>query len=117
MQKHKSEAYLVNTGWVGGQYGVGERISIDHTRLCINSILDGTINQVETRPHRIFNFDVPIYLPGLEHKICNPVAAWENKEEYYKKANELAVMFQDNFKQYTGDGFTDYTEHGPIIYA
>lgn len=117
MQKHKSQAYLVNTGWVGGQYGVGERISIDHTRLCINSILDGTINQVETRPHRIFNFDVPIYLPGLEHKICNPVAAWENKEEYYKQANELAVMFQDNFKQYTGEGFTDYTEHGPTVYA
>ena len=117
MQKHGSEAYLVNTGWVGGGYGVGERISIDHTRLCINSILDGSINSTEKHNHRIFNFAVPTYLPGLEHEICNPVAAWEDKDEYYQQANKLATMFQENFKKYTGDGLTDYTEFGPIVRA
>ena len=115
MMKHDSKAYLVNTGWVGGPYGVGERISIKHTRKCISAILDGTINRTETQKHQIFNFNVPLYLPGLEHKICNPVAAWENSEEYYKQANKLASMFQENFVKYTGDGLTDYTEYGPTL--
>ena len=117
MNQHNSKAYLVNTGWVGGGYGVGERISIKNTRSCIDSILNGDIQNVETRKHNVFNFDVPIYLPDLNHEICNPVAAWEDKDAYYEQANKLAAMFQKNFRQYTGEGLTDYTKYGPILFS
>ena len=115
MKKHHSNAYLVNTGWIGGPYGVGERISIQKTRACINSILDGSVSNVESKKHKIFNFEVPVYLPGVEHKICNPKASWENPQEYDEQAIKLAEMFQTNFVQYTGEGLTDYTKYGPII--
>ena len=115
IKTHQSNIYLVNTGWIGGPYGVGERISIQKTRACINSILDGSVSNVESKKHKIFNFEVPVYLPGVEHKICNPKASWENPQEYDEQAKKLAEMFQNNFVQYTGEGLTDYTKYGPII--
>ena len=60
-------------------------------------------------------FEVPIYLPEVEHKICNPKASWENTEDYDNQAVKLAKMFQNNFVQYTGEGLTDYTKYGPVI--
>ena len=115
MKKHKTKAYLVNTGWTGGGYGEGERISISKTRACIDAILDGSVDNVELKEHEIFNVEFPIYLPGIEHDLCNPRAAWKDKSAYDEQAMKLASMFQKNFVQYTGEGLTDYTKHGPII--
>ena len=115
LEKHNSTAFLVNTGWTGGSYGVGERMSIKQTRSCINSILDGSIHNVEMRIDDIFNFEVPIALNDVPKEICNPKLAWKNKNEYNDQAIELAKMFQENYKQYTGDGIPDYTKYGPLL--
>jgi ATP-dependent phosphoenolpyruvate carboxykinase len=115
LELHDSTAFLVNTGWTGGAYGVGERMSIKQTRACINSILDGSIHKQEMRKDTLFNFEVPIELDGVPKNVCNPREAWEDKELYDKQSIELAKMFRDNYLQYTGEGIPDYTEFGPQI--
>ena len=114
MEGHNVNAYLVNTGWVGGGYGVGSRMSIKATRACINSILDGSINNVEFDETRWFRLSIPKTLPGVETNLLNPRNAWENKESFDATANKLAGMFIENFKKYTSenDDF-DYTQAGP----
>ena len=115
LEKHNSKAFLVNTGWTGGAYGIGQRMSISQTRQCINSILDGTIHNVETCVDPIFYLTYPKSLPDIPEDVCNPRLSWENKDDYDNQALKLSIMFQDNFKQYTGEGFTDYTQFGPKI--
>ncbi len=115
IEQHNSRAYLVNTGWIGGGYGIGERISIAETRACIDAILDGSITKVQTKKHEIFKIDFPVYLPGVKSNICNPEESWENIDEYNDQAIKLASMFQKNYVKYTGEGLTDYTDYGPII--
>ena len=80
IKQHKSRVYLVNTGWIGGGYGIGERISIAKTRACIDSILDGSITKVKTKKHDIFKIEFPVYLPGVESNICNPKELWTDKD-------------------------------------
>jgi len=115
LETHGSNAYLVNTGWTGGAYGVGNRMSIKATRSCIDSILDGSINSATFKEDPIFGFQVPTELPGVPASVCNPREAWADKEAYDKQAVKLAGMFKDNFKKYTGPGVTDYTEYGPRV--
>ena len=112
---HGSAAYLVNTGWSGGAYGVGERMSIKTTRTCIDAILDGSIDSAEFNTDELFGFQVPSSLPGVDASICNPRDAWSDKEAYDTQAHKLAGMFKDNFVKYTGPGVTDYTEFGPRV--
>ena len=114
-EKHGSNAYLVNTGWTGGAYGVGERMSIKGTRACIDAILDGSIKSSTFVQDPIFQFDVPVELPGVPADVCNPREAWADKSAYDAQAEKLAKMFQDNFVQYTGPGVTDYTAYGPKL--
>ena len=113
LKEHDATAYLVNTGWSGGAYGVGERMSISKTRACIDSILDGSIHDSEFRTDDIFNFEVPVELPGVEKDVCNPRESWEDKSAYDVQAKKLAKMFQENYLQYTGDDVEDYSMHGP----
>jgi len=100
MNKYKAKAYLVNTGWVGGAYGVGERISIRHTRSIITAILEGKINEEKAKRDKIFNLQIPENVPGVDAKILNPGNLWKNKEEYDQKARELAALFVENFKKF-----------------
>lgn len=100
IQKHNVNVYLVNTGWSGGAYGVGKRMSIKATRACINAILDGSINKCEFENFDVFNLAIPKTLDGVETKLLNPINAWENKEEYIKTREKLADMFVKNFERY-----------------
>tara|TARA_Y100000992_G_scaffold30928_1_gene17341 strand:+ start:18 stop:1214 length:1197 start_codon:yes stop_codon:yes gene_type:complete len=115
INKHESDVYLVNTGWTGGPYGTGSRMSIKDTRSCIDAILSGEIEDSEFFKHSIFNFEVPIKLPGVGENVCNPAKSWNNEDDYNKQATKLAKMFQDNYKKYQQDGMTDYSQHGPLI--
>lgn len=115
INKHESDVYLVNTGWTGGPYGTGSRMSIKDTRSCVDAILSGDIEDSEFFNHSIFNFKVPVKLPGVGENVCNPAKSWTNEDDYNKQATELAKMFQDNYKKYQQDGMTDYSQHGPII--
>ncbi len=101
MDKHGSSAYLVNTGWVAGPYGVGYRIPLRGNRLIIDAIFDGSLDQgaFETLP--VFNLRVPKAVAGVDAKMLNPRNLWVDKEAYDLQAARLAQMFINNFKLFT----------------
>jgi len=98
--KHKVSCWLVNTGWTGGPYGVGNRMEIAYTRAMIHAILDGSLNNVETAADPIFGLHIPKSVPNVPDEVLNPRNTWKKKNEYDKKAQELAAQFIENFKQY-----------------
>jgi phosphoenolpyruvate carboxykinase (ATP) len=116
MEKHGVNAYLVNTGWAGGGYGVGSRMSIKATRACVNAILDGSIENADFDETRWFRLSIPKELSGVDTAVLNPRNAWEDKEAFDASANKLAGMFIENFKKYmkNGDDF-DFTQAGPKV--
>ncbi len=108
--------YLVNTGWTGGAYGVGKRMSIKNTRACINAVLDGTINQSEFRTTKTFGMSVPNTLGDIDPKVLFPREAWADEMAFERARDGLAQMFIDNFKKYqTEDSEFDYSAAGPKI--
>jgi len=115
IEKYGSNAWLVNTGWSGGSYGVGERMSINTTRSCIDAILSGTANEADFVKDDVFGFDVPLALNDVDGNVLNPRNAWEDKDAYDATAKKLAGMFVNNFEKYAGKGSTDYTQYGPKI--
>lgn len=116
IDKHSVNVYLVNTGWTGGGYGVGKRMSIKDTRACINAILDGSINTSEFDTTNTFRFNVPKTLNGVDSKVLNPRNAWENKEEFDATRDRLAGMFIENFKKYIdGESDFDFSAAGPQL--
>ncbi len=99
IDKHGVDVYLVNTGWTGGSYGVGTRMSIKATRACINAILDGSIENEEFTKTPIFGLNIPTKLDGVETEVLNPRNTWENKSLFDASQKELAGMFIKNFKK------------------
>lgn len=114
MQEHGSEAYLVNTGWSGGSYGIGSRISIKATRAIIDAILDGSINNSSFETFPRFGFQIPTALPGVESHILNPRNTWEDKAAYDATLEKLAGLFAKNFTKFsaTSEG-QRLTQTGP----
>ena len=116
IDKHKVNVYLVNTGWTGGAYGVGKRMSIKNTRACINGILDGSINNSEFEILPVFNLAIPKTLNGVDTEVLNPRNTWENKEAYDETKRKLASMYISNFKKYlTLESEYDFTAAGPSL--
>jgi phosphoenolpyruvate carboxykinase (ATP) len=116
IEKHGANVYLVNTGWTGGSYGVGKRMSIKDTRACINAILDGSINDSEFETLPVFNLSIPKKLKNVTDEVLNPINTWENKESYTKTLNKLAKMFISNFDRYLSENSEfDYSKAGPQI--
>ena len=96
MKVSGAKAYLVNTGW----NGTGKRISIKDTRCIIDAILDGSILKAETKKIPVFDFEVPISLPGVDPTILDPRDTYSNADEWNKKAEDLASRFAKNFHKY-----------------
>jgi phosphoenolpyruvate carboxykinase (ATP) len=122
IDQHNVNVYLVNTGWTGGSYGVGKRMSIKNTRACINSILDSSINSSEFEVLPVFNLLIPKTLSNVDTSVLNPRNSWENKDAYDATAHKLAKMYIENFKKYLpkdGDADKiksfDFTSAGPKI--
>ena len=101
IEQHQSSVWLVNTGWVGGPHGVGNRISIKNTRNIINAIHDGSLERQQTEEHPVFNLLMPKKCPGVPTDILNPKNLWENKDAYDKQAQMLAEKFTANYKLYS----------------
>jgi phosphoenolpyruvate carboxykinase (ATP) len=99
--------WLVNTGWTGGKYGVGNRMPIKATRALLNAALDGSLNDVEFRRDVNFGFDVPVAVPGVDTAILDPRGTWTDKEEYDRTAEKLVKLFVENFAQ-----FADHVDQG-----
>ncbi len=106
MKEHNSTCWLVNTGWSGGAYGVGQRMSIKHTRAMIRAILGGELEKSETRVDPTFGVHVPVSCPDVPEDVLNPRNTWEDKDAYDAKAEHLANLFNENFKKFE-DGVSD----------
>ena len=111
MKEHGATAYLVNTGWIGGPYGIGQRIDIDSTRRIIHAILDGSLDKAKVQELAPFGLMVPTEIKGVDPKILNPKNTWKYETAYMKQANDLAEKFIENFNK-----FTD-TEEGQRLVA
>ena len=100
MAQHNAACWLVNTGWSGGPYGVGQRMKIGHTRAMIRAILNGSLANVGTRPDPIFGVQVPVSCPDVPSEVLQPRNTWSDKEAYDRQARDLARRFNENFKKY-----------------
>lgn len=103
MREHGTTAWLVNTGWTGGRYGVGNRISLKSTRAIIDAIHNGTLNQVSYTSTPIFGLQIPTSCPGVAASVLQPQQQWGDANEFNSTLEHLASLFVDNFKRYLDD--------------
>ncbi len=101
VEKAGASVFLINTGWVGGSYGVGKRIPLKYTRTMINAAINGDLDYVPYEKDPFFNLNIPKFCPNIPQELLDPRATWLDKEEYDKTAEKLVNMFVENFKQYT----------------
>mgnify|MGYP001618654700 CR=1 FL=1 len=113
MVRYDATCWLVNTGWTGGSFGVGKRISIRHTRALLNAALSGELRNVEYRTDPVFGFQVPTSCPGVPSEILDPANTWGNRAAYTKKYDALAARFIENFKLFASGVPAEVTASGP----
>lgn len=111
--KHYVNVWLVNTGWSGGPYGVGQRIKIGNTRAMIHAALNGTLSSIETRLDPIFGLAVPISCPDVPTEVLDPRTTWADSTAYDAQAHKLAEMFHKNFKNFEGQVSEQIRDAGP----
>jgi phosphoenolpyruvate carboxykinase (ATP) len=95
--KYGARVWLLNTGWTGGPFGIGKRISIAHTRALLNAALEGKLDNVEYWHDPVFGFEVPKSCEGVPESILDPASTWGSREEYAAKLDSLAARFIENF--------------------
>ena len=100
MAQHNAACWLINTGWSGGPYGVGQRMKIAYTRAMIRAILNGELAPIETTPDPIFGVNIPVSCPGVPAEVLQPRNTWADKNAYDRQAADLARRFNENFKKY-----------------
>lgn len=115
IDEHGVNVYLVNTGWTGGEYGVGTRMKLSYTRAMVRAAIDGKLDNVETEQGSVFGVAIPKEVPGVPSDVLNPRNAWADKDAYDKKAKELADSFRENFKKFAGVSEEIISKGGPII--
>jgi phosphoenolpyruvate carboxykinase (ATP) len=98
--RHEVDCWLVNTGWSGGPYGVGSRMSIGHTRAMINAALEGKLRDVGYTKEPFFGLEIPNSVPGVPKEVLNPRNVWPDADAYDAAAKKLAGLFADNFKKF-----------------
>ena len=98
--RHGAECWLVNTGWTGGQYGVGQRMSIRHTRALLRAALDGSLARARFRKDRHFGLSIPEAVPGVPPEVLDPRLSWSDPATYDRTAAELAARFEKNFSTF-----------------
>lgn len=113
IRKHNCSVWLINTGWMGGAYGVGKRISIKATRSIIDAVQSGALDKVGFRKDTYFGFDVPTSCPNVSPELLDPAKLWKNPADHAAQAKVLVSKFRDNFKQYDGKVSSEVTAAGP----
>ena len=98
--KNNTEVYLVNTGWSGGEYGVGKRMNLSYTRAMVKAAVEGELRNVEFEKDDNFNVLIPKTVPNVPSEILKPRNTWADKEEYDRKVDELIKQFHENFKKF-----------------
>ena len=107
--------WLVNTGWTGGPFGVGKRISIRFTRALLDAALSGALDGVEFRADPVFGFEVPKECAGVPSQILDPADTWQNRDAYDRKYASLAARFIENFKLMSEGCPAEILESGPKV--
>lgn len=115
MQDAGVNVWLVNTGWTGGPYGVGNRMKLKYTRAMITAALDGDLDMVRYEKHPVFGLNVPQNCVHVPSEVLNPRNTWEDKQAYDKKAEELAASFKDNFVKFEDYANEEILSGAPII--
>ena len=113
MAKHGARCWLVNTGWTGGKFGVGKRISIHHTRSLLNAALEGKLLNVKYRKDRLFGFDVPLSCPDVPEDVLDPSNTWGNKNDYWRTYDGIAARYLENFKLFASGCSREVLAAGP----
>jgi phosphoenolpyruvate carboxykinase (ATP) len=113
--RYNVTCWLVNTGWVGGPYGVGKRISIKHTRNLLNAVLNKELTDVEYYTDPVFGFQVPKSCPDVPEDVLYPARSWQKEGDYWKKYRQLASRFINNMKKFEGETPQEVIAAGPKI--
>lgn len=100
MEENEVNVWLINTGWSGGEYGVGSRMKLKYTRAMITAALEGKLDDVEFTAHEIFGLKMPGTCPDVPDELLNPINTWADRDAYTGKAQELATAFINNFKKF-----------------
>lgn len=116
-EKKHINVWLLNTGYVGGAYGVGKRMSLPHTRALITAALSGKLNNVNYTTHPVFGISVPESCEGVPVEILNPRNTWSDPQAYDAKANELAIQFNKNFEKYASHASDEIKAAAPKVEA
>lgn len=103
MREHKVNVWMINTGWSGGAYGVGNRMKLSYTRAMITAALNGELDNVAFEAHPVFGMMMPKSCPNVPEEILNPRLTWANQNEYDATAKKLAEMFINNFEKYAAN--------------
>ncbi|MBI5712854.1 MAG: phosphoenolpyruvate carboxykinase (ATP) [Chloroflexi bacterium] len=115
IQRYGATCWLVNTGWIGGAYGVGKRISIAYTRALLNAALGGELLKAEFYTDPIFGFQVPKSCASVPPEVLNPASSWANKDEYMTRYKQLAYRFKENFKKFEDQTPDEVKQAGPKV--
>jgi len=113
MREHKAHAWLVNTGWSGGAYGTGARMSLKYTRAIIDAVHVGSLAKSATATDPVFGLDVPTECANVPSEILVPKNTWNDKNAFDATANKLASLFASNFKKYESDASEAIKSAGP----
>ncbi|WP_202809332.1 phosphoenolpyruvate carboxykinase (ATP) [Staphylococcus equorum] len=111
IDEHDVDVYLVNTGWTGGQYGLGRRISLNYTRQMVNQAITGQLSEIEYIKDDMFGLDIPLEIEGVPQTLLNPINAWSKPEAYREQAQDLINRFKHNFEKF-GTEVEDLANNG-----
>lgn len=115
IREHEVNVWMVNTGWSGGPYGVGERMPIAHTRAIIDAIHDGSLAQADTVIDPIFGVAIPTVCPGVPSDVLIPANTWADPKAYHETAAKLARLFHDNFATYADQASEEIRAAAPRL--
>ncbi len=113
--EHSANVWLVNTGWTGGPYGVGQRMHLPHTRDMVRAALDGSLDSTPTRSEPFFGLSIPEHCPDVPEKVLDPRGTWADPSAYDEQARKLVARFEANFEQYQGEVSEAIVHAGPTL--
>ncbi len=113
--RYEVNCWLLNTGWVGGPYGIGKRISIQYTRAMLRAALSGSLLKSEYTIDPVFGFQVPKTCPDVPDQVLNPASSWSSPQQYLQRYRELAARFINNFEKFADDVPLEVRQSGPVI--
>ena len=112
--KHGSKVFLINTGWTGGPFGVGQRMALPATRAIVRAAISGQLDDVPTKRHEIFNLEMPVTCPGVADEVLDPALTWDDPAKYEAQARDLAARFHKNFDRFAAIVSPEVKAAGPV---